>query len=888
MSITFNPFTGSLAPAGRKGKDGYVFDTAKAQGNITSLSQTLLDPAVGGNAGKWYVSTVAGTSTGTNWTGTVIGIGNYLVISGGAYVVVKNAAISSGPVFYCETEDEAGILDAITRVRAAGSGTIMLPNREITITAPLPVESGLYYQGVLPKLNFGGIPDLYNQRPVGGVGNGTVLRGDGTFNIFEGNTVDRTAVYGSTEAFADAGISGFGIDSVAIIGGLNGIRVGARAMPGLFYSELRNVFVYDCEQWGVWLENFQHCIVSNLQVFDNKVGQIAWVMSAGIVLSPGNSHFDSVYAAARGTDGGKALRNSRGICLWAFTSGIYGSQNTSFLQSTKFGTTPLGGGDRPFGTGIAGSTTNGSANITVPDGTEFSVDMPVSFAATAAGFTAKKIYFVTSISGNTITLSLTVRGLPINATATTTITIGGSGFAPLELVGYVSRETVAAQTPSSNAVTGTGTGPLRDFITGQACVVTTTGTIPGLTPGAQYYIIKTGADTYKFATSFTNAIAGTAITLSSAWTGTATITGTAQVGGFSLEGVDIEAGGTAGLVLQNTTGKVNLDASSPGNTGGNDAVFVQLIAARNARGSVHSLNPATWDSDRSFEITGRLIPRNSDGNMPVGFISDDTSFWGINLDPTATASTTAIGSLSLRNMLTGVGGSFLLPGVSTAQKVAWTASSSVTVNNFNADHIFCDGGGTATLPTVDNTLDSDGNPATPNNLGRTWTIHNVSTSPMTLNTSSSQVFDNTGGRTSTTIAALQAVTVTATRNSSGILQWSLWNRTPTTLQPQLSYAATVTPDCTRSHGILIGPVTADMTVANPSGSTVVFPQFLLVEIILDSFASETRNITWGAQYKFPVAFVQPTVSTHANARTVVMFARFGGGWMAIGSNAWFT
>lgn len=70
------------------------------------------------------------------------------------------------------------------------------------------------------------------------------------------------------------------------------------------------------------------------------------------------------------------------------------------------------------------------------------------------------------------------------------------------------------------------------FETGDRIVPTSTGTVPsGLTAGTSYYAIvahRTNSPAVKFATSYANALAGTAVNLSSAGSGTITVTKTGE------------------------------------------------------------------------------------------------------------------------------------------------------------------------------------------------------------------------------------------------------------------------------------------------------------------------------------------------------------------------
>ena len=79
---------------------------------------------------------------------------------------------------------------------------------------------------------------------------------------------------------------------------------------------------------------------------------------------------------------------------------------------------------------------------------------------------------------------------------------------------------------SGNSCTCTGHG----YLVGLKVALTTTGTLPaGLSPG-NYYIIVVNSNTIQFATSQANALAGTAVALSDAGSGTHTATPAALAG----------------------------------------------------------------------------------------------------------------------------------------------------------------------------------------------------------------------------------------------------------------------------------------------------------------------------------------------------------------------
>jgi len=85
--------------------------------------------------------------------------------------------------------------------------------------------------------------------------------------------------------------------------------------------------------------------------------------------------------------------------------------------------------------------------------------------------------------------------------------------------------TFASRASNVITVTGLANAANNEFQTGQAVTYhTTSGAITGLTNDTIYYLIRTGNLTFSLASSLANALAGTAISLSSDGSGTQTFT----------------------------------------------------------------------------------------------------------------------------------------------------------------------------------------------------------------------------------------------------------------------------------------------------------------------------------------------------------------------------
>jgi hypothetical protein len=84
---------------------------------------------------------------------------------------------------------------------------------------------------------------------------------------------------------------------------------------------------------------------------------------------------------------------------------------------------------------VSAGITSASTSVTVPDGTKFTVGMPVNFTTTANGYTLGQLYFVLSVSSNTLTLGSSRTGSAVSGTGTASMTLQTYGFPNVEIVG---------------------------------------------------------------------------------------------------------------------------------------------------------------------------------------------------------------------------------------------------------------------------------------------------------------------------------------------------------------------------------------------------------------------------------------------------------------------
>lgn len=329
------------------------------------------------------------------------------------------------PVFVPTALTAAGIQAAMAAAGTAGGGVVSLPAGTISLSATLTPVQGVYLIGVAPQVNTtSGIPDNPNATFTGG----TVLTCTGAFPAISLNlTVLGTPA--SAGAFTATGLFNVGFKNFGVSGCTYGIQAGATNNASFWYSEFENLYFSGQTVWGMWLTNYQHCDFRRIYSFGAVNGQFHGVDVPGTILDPGNSTYFDLYNVI--PSGGATNWASRGI-VFNVANTVAGENNNQFkmdrIQSNRFGASSVT---------QAATMANTSANITVVDGTKFALQLPVTFTTTANGFTANKVYFVTSIAGNVIQVSLTQGGAtPVTATGATAINITHNGFPAFEFVAF--------------------------------------------------------------------------------------------------------------------------------------------------------------------------------------------------------------------------------------------------------------------------------------------------------------------------------------------------------------------------------------------------------------------------------------------------------------------
>ncbi len=306
-------------------------------------------------------------------------------------------------------QDASGAIQhAIDQMANAGGGSVYIPAGVYFIATTLMLQTNVLVYG-----------DGYNVTKDGqfNIVGGTILRGNGTIPCFAYNEVNRGADYSTLAEALAACKTSVRMYSLAMDTFTYGIKAGALFATGFFESEFHNLFATNCNQWGFYFENTSNTDFRTLKtshcgtVGDGTTGQMAFGGSTAQYNNGNNytSHLFSVYGK-EGSWGIKVFARNGA----AFNDhNIYGIQcNTSNVKYTQAATMSVGTG----------------ADITVTDGTRFTVDMPVTFATSANEFIQYQTYFVVSQIGNVIQVANRIGGTPLAATNNAAVNIERYGY----------------------------------------------------------------------------------------------------------------------------------------------------------------------------------------------------------------------------------------------------------------------------------------------------------------------------------------------------------------------------------------------------------------------------------------------------------------------------
>lgn len=408
--------------------------------NDVGLLTMLLTPNTEIEPANSYYSL---TASGQTWAFAVpvsddpVWLGDILLVDPQPGPAIITAEINVPKATGVTATDWANINSAVnraTRIAAAGGRpTIVFQScayESGTLTPyslgpnTIPIVQGVAYVGAIPGLSAinqgaGYLPDG-EWDYVGG----TVLLGDGTAPAFAVNNVPVASIVNPTwgeSQVSGVRIFGFGLDTFS--GG--GIAAGAQNVMGLVWSEIDEIYAKNCD-WGVRFINYQHVQFGKISTCLMSAGQQYYAAQvAATTLAPGNSQMRDLFAVSHSGTG-----LTRGIVFEANSSdGAAASLTIGTVTSVQHNAF-----SRTLTSQTATFSGSGNPNITVTDGTKFLPGLPVIFTTSGLNFTAGIVYYVLTVSGNTITVGNSKFDTgPVNASGSGTLTITHHGFDNIEV-----------------------------------------------------------------------------------------------------------------------------------------------------------------------------------------------------------------------------------------------------------------------------------------------------------------------------------------------------------------------------------------------------------------------------------------------------------------------
>ena len=182
--------------------------------------------------------------------------------------------------------------------------------------------------------------------------------------------------------------------------------------------------------------------------------------------------------------------------------------------------------------------------------------------------------------------------------------------------------------PGTDQITLTNGSPTLPWCTGTDARLTSTGTLPAvgastLQPGVDYFLIRVSATVFQLASSLANAMAGVAINMTDAGTGTHTLTVTAAAGQPGL----VPAAQVSDVGFLGVNGLYSQPALLVGAVGGSQIAFTYTAASDTL--TVASSLASTWQTGTPCYITS--IGATPPGGLALG---PGTTYYLIRLSPT--------------------------------------------------------------------------------------------------------------------------------------------------------------------------------------------------------------------------------------------------------------
>lgn len=326
----------------------------------------------------------------------------------------------------CDVFTAAAVLAARQRIINSGlPGTVVLKPGfyDFTDGTEIQLVDGVSYvcEQLPQKTDINRVPDSVRDFTAG-----CVFVGNGSNRAFWFNDTDTVGVPPTVfQPLRGVTLYGIGFKSFK-----NAVSIGAYNSIGAVdcvFDQLHAVQTTD------WAFRYLNCMAVHFgkHRMGDCAGQIMQGNSMDLsYLQAGNNTADDWAAVIVSPSSAKANRTTKGFWLGCFgaASQMQGVSTYGRIQCNFFGRVEL--------TATA-TITSGSANIVVPDATEFPLGMPVAFGANVGSkFVAGNVYFVVSNDGaTTIQLAVSPSWDALVPDASATPTIKTKGHAPLMVIG---------------------------------------------------------------------------------------------------------------------------------------------------------------------------------------------------------------------------------------------------------------------------------------------------------------------------------------------------------------------------------------------------------------------------------------------------------------------
>lgn len=308
--------------------------------------------------------------------------------------------------------DSGNITDIMVNLNAGNGGLISLAEGNFSIPTAITLLDGVSITGVPFNINSSSNITTRGTR---------LFTPNGLEECFKLNSTDLGG-QPTANAMQAARITGSNLSNISFDGFTYALRIGAKFNVGTFFCQYRNLYALNCSQWSFYFENCSISEYNYLNVLTMATGSIGAVYfgASTTAYNHGNSRYQNIFVQP-------GVARTRNIVFQAREGATFNDLEAFKLQAN---------------TGSAGKISqaatmaNTSTDITVVDGTEYPLDMPVTVSANANGFVQHHSYFVIFNSGNVVRVAEKMRGTAIAATGNTAVNLDTYGYPALEIVAY--------------------------------------------------------------------------------------------------------------------------------------------------------------------------------------------------------------------------------------------------------------------------------------------------------------------------------------------------------------------------------------------------------------------------------------------------------------------